>query len=194
MEGDDEQRWLLGTKAAREGAPGGEAMKDDLEMTREADALEPKPFIVKKQPAKGLKTKWQPRSEGWYVGTLGGREAFSDGSAMFVGKPPKGPVRILKDKQSFDYALRDALPEKMEPEETKPTEQVAEFYSGTVAVMLKGSVYVPVVQFHYAVEHFPFVKFFLGNGAKQQTRAVICKVGDDVVGVIMPMDPDAVRK
>jgi hypothetical protein len=136
-----------------------------------------------------MESQWEVRPEGWYVGKLLGRDAFSDGRAMFLGKPPIGDVRMV-DEKAFDYALGEVLPEKMEAEPTKPVSELVQYSEDILTVLLEGGVHIPVKHFHYATKHFPVVKFYLGTGRTQATRGVICKVGNEIVGVIMPMNPD----
>jgi len=148
-------------------------------------------------------TEWRPQQ--WHVGKLGGRDAFSDGRTMFIGKPPTHgqPTIVMAPKNPANTkSLFDAAPEwAMGNARLTPTEP-SESHEALVPVVTgrrvycmgfpcRGRapmVYVPIERYEYAIDYFPNVRFFLGHGDAPRKRPVICKVSKNVVGIIMPVN------
>lgn len=127
--------------------------------------------------------QWRIPADGWIVGTLRGEKAFSDGHAMFVGER-NGASRTLPNKSSFDSALKKCLTGKL-----LPTKLVERIWIGTLpCVGLKGKSWIQQKYYDYAMR-FKGVQLFLVAKQEYGPRAVICKVGEKIVGAIMPIRP-----
>jgi hypothetical protein len=114
---------------------------------------------------------------------------------MFIGRPPNQQPRV-EPPGAFDGVLEWAMGsgELVRPRATHGFRVRCRFHCihhcmGFLAAPAAPWVCVPFTPcYEYAREHFPGVQFFLGQGAAPHLLAVICKVGADVVGIIMPID------
>lgn len=99
--------------------------------------------------------------------------------------------------EAFDAALAAILPLPKKLKAAEPEDEVLIAtgmnregrYRRRLCQMFRGGVCVPIENYEYAVEHFPGVKFYFGNGPSPKTRAIICQVDEQIVGVIMPVRP-----
>jgi hypothetical protein len=127
---------------------------------------------------------WIAPSSGWIISKLQGKDAFSDGSAMFVGKP-KGKTRKLPKKDAFDSALKKCLAKRLDVAETNRN-VIAATPLFPAFVEFRNGTRVQAKYYCHAMK-FVGVKFFFGKTYDEENRAVICKVRDKIVGVIMPI-------
>jgi hypothetical protein len=137
---------------------------------------------------------WEMPEEGWLRNTLSGKPAFSDGHAMFIGKV-KGKTwqRELRGDHPFDDAIKNILQENMPIAKKLRCDFPVSIYSGIKnpempCVVLTGDTWIQERYYKHALT-FKGVKFYLGkkDTTTQAGHAVICKVGDKIIGAIMPI-------
>lgn len=127
---------------------------------------------------------WSTPIIGWCVDKLQGKEAFSDGHAMFIGQPPSKHLRPEFKQGQFNKALREVMLKRM-----PQTKEINRFERDSIHyVEFRGGTYLQAHFLDYALRNFKDVKFYLGRrDGDGEGRAVICKVGKQVVGAIMPI-------
>ena len=126
---------------------------------------------------------WEAPKKGWWVGTLGGKPAFTDGGALFLGVP-EGKARVLQPPTAMEKGIQKCLANKMPLAKVIRMEPV--FYPQFPCVVLTGEIWIQEIYYEYACKFFKGVKFYLGERVEAD-RVVICKVGDRLVGAIMPV-------
>ena len=139
---------------------------------------------------------WKTPPEGWFRDTLQGKSAFSDGHAMFIGAPPhRGKKRTFKDaKKSFDWALQNVSLKKMN--QVRFARRDFPWLWGDSGrgkdkfmpcVVFSNGTWIQA-HFYKHARKFKGVRFYEGKEFfDDKAHTIICKVGDKIIGAIMPI-------
>lgn len=120
---------------------------------------------------------------GWMLGKFAGQDAFSDGCALFVGKPPRGRTCKL-EAAVLDGMLIRAVLKKMKPTEVVKKEK----HGGFAVVILKGGTAIQQKYYDFLLKRFPKAKLYLGKKiGDKEGRYVFGVDGSELVALITPI-------
>lgn len=120
---------------------------------------------------------------GWMLGKLDGRDSFTDGCALFVGKPPKGETCKIKDS-SISAVLRDARLKRLTPTKVHSRKNNGAYDM----VILNGGVAIQEVYYNFLRERFPHSKLYLGKKTRDKSSRYVFGVDESgIVALIMPV-------
>ena len=121
--------------------------------------------------------------KGWILGKFEGRDSFGDGSAIFVGPPPKGDTCKIPTK-SISSVVRKARLKRLIPTRALREKD----YMGTPVILLKGKMAIQKKYHDFLLKRFPDAKLYLGKKTSDmETRYVFAKDQSGIVALIMPM-------
>lgn len=123
---------------------------------------------------------------GWMLGTVNGREWFSDGNAMFLLQEKAPETNCQLPQGHMQSAYNQCVPKKRMPS-TRVTRRIAAEGLRPALVVLRGGVAIQEQYFDYLRKHYQ-CRIALGKKTSDRAYRVICGIQKDgtVVAVIMP--------